>query len=88
MPPRNFKLEDKKRLSTTIEFESLGQTGASPQTLAGEKGYAVDVGSSYALTRNLDVTAGVRRGRQNRLGALTDDAQDSQAVYLGTTFKF
>jgi hypothetical protein len=87
-PPRNFKLEDKKRLSASIEFESLGQAGALPQTLAGEKGYAVDVGSSYALTRNLDVTAGVRRGRQNRLGALTDDAQDSQAVYLGTTFKF
>lgn len=87
-PPRNFKLESKKRLSTNIEFESLGQAGGSPQTLTGEKGYAVDVGSSYALTRNLDVTAGVRRGRQNRLGALTDDAQDSQAVYLGTTFKF
>lgn len=87
-PPRSFKLESQRRLSTSIEFESLGQTGASPQTLAGEKGYAVDVGSSYALTRNLDVTAGVRRGRQNRLGALTDDAQDSQAVYLGTTFKF
>jgi len=47
------------------------------------------VGSAYALTHNLDVTAGVRyRGRQNRLGPLTDDAQDSQAVYLGTTFKF
>lgn len=88
-PPRGFKLEGQKRLSTNVEFESLAQTGAAPQTLAGEKGYAVDVGSSYALTRNLDVTAGVRyRGRQNRLGAITDDAQDSQAVYLGTTFKF
>ncbi|MFT3964885.1 MAG: hypothetical protein QM690_03245 [Sphingobium sp.] len=88
-PPRNFKLESQKRLSTNIEFESLAATGAAPQTLVGEKAYAVDVGSSYKLTRNLDVTAGVRyRGRQNRLGALTDDAQDSQAVYLGTTFKF
>lgn len=87
-PPRSFKLEERKRLTTNIELEGLAQTGASPQTLADEKGYAVDVGSSYQLTRNLDVTAGIRRGRQNRLGALTDDAQDSQAVYLGTTFKF
>ncbi len=88
-PPRGFSLEERKRLSTNVEFESLTQTGAAPQTLAGEKGYAVDLGSSYKLTRNLDVTAGVRyRGRQNRLGALTDEAQDSQAVYLGTTFKF
>ncbi|HEX7872046.1 MAG TPA: hypothetical protein VF475_03985 [Sphingobium sp.] len=88
-PPRSFKLESQKRLSTNIELESLMAVGAAPQTIVGEKTYAVDVGSSYALTRNLDVTAGVRyRGRQNRLGAITDDAQDSQAVYLGTTFKF
>ncbi|MCE7795047.1 opacity family porin [Sphingobium sufflavum] len=88
-PPHGFKLEERKRLSTNIELESLTATGAAPLTLAGEKGYAVDLGSSYKLTRNLDVTAGVRyRGRQNRLGTLTDEAQDSQAVYLGTTFKF
>lgn len=87
--PRSFQLEGRKRLSTSVVLETLAQSGAAPQTLAGEKSYAVDLGSSYALTRNLDVTAGVRyRGRQNRLGPLTDDAQDSQAVYLGTTFKF
>lgn len=88
-PPRNFKLEERKRLSTNVELERFDQGAAAAQTGAGERGFAVDVGSSYALTRNLDVTAGVRyRGRQNRLGPLTDDAQDSQAVYLGTTFKF
>lgn len=88
-PPRGFKLEERKRLSTNVEFEALSQTAAAPQTLVGEKGYAVDLGSRYKLTRNLDVTAGVRyHGRQNRLGTLTDEAQDSQAVYLGTTFKF
>lgn len=88
-PPRSFKLEERKRLSTNIELESIGQAAIVPQTLAGERSIALDVGSAYSLTRNLDVTAGVRfRGRQNRLGPLTDDAQDSQAVYLGTTFKF
>jgi hypothetical protein len=86
--PRSFSLESRKRLSTKVELENMVQGEALPQVM-GDKSFAVDVGSSYALTRNLDVTAGVRyRGRQNRLGPLTDDAQDSQAVYLGTTFKF
>lgn len=89
VPPRSFKLEEHRRLSANVELESVGSAAVVPQTLAGERGFAVDVGSAYALTRNLDVTAGVRyRGRQNRLGPITDDAQDSQAVYLGTTFKF
>jgi hypothetical protein len=89
VPPRGFKLEERKRLSTNVDLESMTQGSAAPQTLIDEKSYVADMGSSYKLTRNLDVTAGVRyRGRQNRLGALTDEAQDSQAVYLGTTFKF
>lgn len=88
-PPRNFKLEGQKRLSTNVELDRFDQGNAPLQAAAGERGYAVDLGSSYMLTRNLGVSAGVRyRGRQNRLGPLTDDAQDNQAVYLGTTFKF
>ncbi|MET0239723.1 MAG: hypothetical protein ABW184_07480 [Sphingobium sp.] len=89
-PPRGFKLEDRKKLSTNFELESFAaQAAAAPQTLAGDKGFTADLGSSYSVLRNLDLTAGVRyRGRQNRLGPITDDAQDSQAVYLGTTFRF
>jgi hypothetical protein len=91
-PPRNFELDKSRRLTASLAFESQGVTGAtpaSPATLAGERSNAVDVASSYRLTHNLDVTAGVRyKDRQNRLSALTDDARDSQAVYLGTNFKF
>lgn len=49
-----------------------------------------DLGGSYSLTRNLDVTAGVRYKSElhNRLPQLTDDRRDSQAVYIGTAFKF
>ena len=45
---------------------------------------------SYSLTRNLDVTAGVRyeRSERERLPRLTDDRRDSQAVYVGTAFRF
>lgn len=87
--PRGFTIERPKRLSTDVELESVAASNGSPRTLVGSKGYAVDVTGSYSLTRNIDVTAGVRyNGRQQRLNPLTDQAQDDQAVYVGTTFKF
>jgi hypothetical protein len=56
--------------------------------LDGRDSYALDVGSSYSLTRNLDVTAGVRyRADRDRL-TRQDERRDSQAVYLGTAFRF
>jgi hypothetical protein len=51
--------------------------------------YALDVGGSYALTRRLSVTGGVRyKVERDRATALTDNRVDSQAVYIGTAFKF
>lgn len=51
--------------------------------------YSVDVSSSYALTRNLDVTAGMRyRSDRERLARLDDEHRDSQSVYVGTAFRF
>ena len=51
--------------------------------------YSVDVGASYSIARNLDVTGGVRyKVQQDRLEALTDARRDSQAVYIGTAFRF
>ncbi|MES2754690.1 MAG: hypothetical protein V4659_08495 [Pseudomonadota bacterium] len=51
--------------------------------------YSLDVGGSYALTRNLAVTAGVRyKEDRDRLARLRDDRRDSQAVYVGTAFRF
>lgn len=63
---------------------------ANTPVLIGDKpSYSIDVGGSYSLTRNLDVTAGVRyRNEQERLPKLTDDRRDSQAVYVGTAFRF
>jgi hypothetical protein len=54
-----------------------------------ESSYSVDVGGSYRLARNLDVTGGVRYKIQNdRLEPLADQRRDSQAVYIGTAFRF
>jgi hypothetical protein len=54
--------------------------------------YSVDVGGSYSLAHNLDLTAGVRyKTERDRLVPLDDDdssRHDSQAVYIGTAFRF
>jgi hypothetical protein len=50
---------------------------------------SVDVGGSYSLSRRVALTGGVRyQVERDRLSALTDDRRDSQAVYVGTAFKF
>lgn len=63
--------------------------GRSAPALRNPDNYALDVGGSYALTRRLSVTGGVRyKVEHDRLSAVTDDRVDSQAVYVGTAFKF
>ena len=54
-----------------------------------QRSYSLDVGGSYRLTGNLDVTAGLRyRTERDRLVRLDDNRRDSQAVYVGTAFRF
>jgi hypothetical protein len=51
--------------------------------------YALDVGGSYSVSRRLSVTGGVRYNVQrDRASTLSDNRVDSQAVYIGTAFKF
>jgi hypothetical protein len=51
--------------------------------------YSVDVGGSYSLSRHLDLTGGVRyQVDRQRLSPLQDERRDSQAIYVGTAFKF
>jgi hypothetical protein len=96
MPIPSFALQPQRnRFSTNLQVEARDQTATAPtadapQTLGQEKTYTVDLSSSYSVTKHLDVQAGLRyRGPDNRLvPALTDQAKDSQAVYVGTKFKF
>jgi len=95
-PGTRFALQPKRdRFSANLQLANREQTMApptadAPQTLGTEQSYSVDVSSSYSLTRNLDLQAGLRfKGPSNRLApTVTDQAQDSQAIYVGTTFKF
>jgi Gram-negative porin len=51
--------------------------------------YSLDVGGSYSLSKRIALTGGVRYNvERDRLTALQDDRRDSQAVYIGTAFKF
>ncbi|WP_066700725.1 hypothetical protein [Sphingobium amiense] len=91
---KNFALEDgkKDRFSTKVLLETRREPGAAPtvRNPSADKDYSLDLASSYSLTRNLNVTAGVRYNNSvaGRLAPMTDERQDSQAVYLGTIFKF
>ncbi|QIK79997.1 porin [Sphingomonas piscis] len=51
--------------------------------------YSLDVGASYNVSRRIAVTGGVRyRIDRDRLAPVADNRRDSQAVYVGTAFKF
>jgi len=72
---------------------AVGADRTEGRPLAGlRKGdnYSLDVGGSYSLSRRIALTGGVRYEMldRDRLTALKDDRRDSQAVYIGTAFKF
>jgi len=57
--------------------------------LAQPDQYLVDVGGAYNISRRIALTGGVRyRVDENRLNPVADQRRDSQAVYVGTAFKF
>lgn len=76
--------------STRVQVGKEAPLGNQPRLLADGERYSVDLGGSYSLTRNLDVTAGLRyqTTQRDRLQLLDDGRRDSQAVYIGTAFKF
>ena len=63
--------------------------GTQQRIVPLESSYSLDVGGSYDVGRNLAVTGGVRyKIQRDRLEPLADDRRDSQAVYIGTAFRF
>lgn len=79
---------DPSRFVPRIALDEREKSGRSPRTFE-QSDQTVDVGGSYRVTGNLNVTAGVRyTSDRDRLVPLTDGRQDSQSVYLGTQFRF
>ena len=79
--------EEPSRFAARIDSEVQTKPAAAPRIAPDQ---TVDLEGSYRLTRNLDVTAGVRYSQdRNRLTTLAEPAkQDNQAVYIGTQFRF
>jgi len=77
------------RVTGRVQAAAERPLADAPVLIGDKPSYSIDVGGSYSLTRNLDVTAGVRyKSEQDRLPKVTDNRRDSQAVYVGTAFRF
>ena len=78
-----------RRLTGRVALGADRGDGRALTPLRKADNYSLDVGGAYSLTRNIAVTGGVRyRIDHERLSAVTDARRDSQAVYVGTAFKF
>lgn len=77
------------RFGARLSVDEREKTGRAPGTFETAGQPTVDLGGSYRVTGNLNVTAGVRYSAdRDRIAPLTDGKQDGQAVYLGTQFRF
>lgn len=86
--PKPGVAPDNSRFEPRIALDEREKTGRSPRTFE-QSDQQVDLGGAYRVTRNLDVTAGVRvTSDRDRLRPTTDGRQDNQAVYVGTQFRF
>jgi hypothetical protein len=81
---------EQSRLVSRVELAREEKPGVTPRTREALGEQSLDVATSYRLTRNLDVSAGVRYSQdRDRIAPATEQApQDSQAFYVGTQFRF
>jgi hypothetical protein len=79
-----------RRANSKLKPTNDRPTDADARLTSGVPNESIDVGGSYSLSRNIDVTAGVRYKAQDRdrLAPLPDNRRESQAVYVGTAFRF
>ena len=75
--------------STRLQLGAERAIGNHQHLLGSDEAYSVDFGGSYSLTRNVDLTGGIRyKMQRDRIERLADQRHDSQAVYVGTAFRF
>lgn len=77
------------RIAPRIVLDERANAGRAPRTFEGDGEQTVDLGGSYRVGRNLNVTAGVRYSQErDRLRSVDEPNRDGQAVYVGTQFRF
>ncbi|MFL6733105.1 MAG: porin [Sphingomicrobium sp.] len=78
-----------KRFTGRVAVAADRSDGQALAALRRADNYSLDVGGSFDISRRIAVTGGVRyRVDRDRFSAIKDDRRDSQAVYVGTAFKF
>jgi hypothetical protein len=81
--------EEQSRFAARIDMEETRSAAQESEAVDRPGDHLFDVGGSFRLTDNLDVTAGVRYQQERDLRPLPEvQQQDSQAVYIGTQFRF
>ena len=76
------------RLSTRVAVGAERNNSPVSALRQGDK-MSVDAGASFDLSRRIALTGGVRYNvERDRMSSLQDNRRDSQAVYVGTAFKF
>ncbi|MCZ4341833.1 hypothetical protein O4H52_09475 [Sphingomonadaceae bacterium G21617-S1] len=74
--------------STRLLFGAERATGTSSLT-GPDQALSVDLGGSFSLTRNLELSGGLRyKTQRERFDLSNDQKLDSQAIYIGTAFRF
>ena len=88
--PAPIAQPDQSRLVSRVALAHEEKPGVTPRTREALGEQSLDVATSYRLTRNLDVSAGVRYSQdRDRIAPATEPVpQDSQAFYVGTQFRF
>ncbi|MFN4114261.1 MAG: hypothetical protein ACK4GD_10005 [Sphingomonadaceae bacterium] len=87
--PSEGAADKPSRFQPRIALETEETKGRARGTLEGLGDQSLDVGGAYRVTRNLNVTAGVRLSQErDRLAPLSDGLEDDKAVYVGTQFRF
>ena len=77
------------RLSTRVAVGAERTTGNPVAALRHGDNVSLDAGASYSLSRRIALTGGIRYNiERDRMSSFQDDRRDSQAVYVGTAFKF
>lgn len=76
-----------KRFTGRVAVAADRDDGKALAALRKSDNVSVDLGGSYDISRRIAVTGGVRY-RIDRYSAVPDERRDSQAVYVGTAFKF
>ena len=76
-------------ISARIAIDDRDKSGRTSRNPDPSGKQSLDATGSYALSRNLNLTAGVRYSQdKDRLLPQSDGKKDSQAVFLGTQIRF